>query len=180
MRKVFLILVLIAFSIPGLAAEIHIAADEGNLERVKELISENPDFINIPDEESGETPLLKAANKGHADIVKFLTSSGADIKLVNNRLSTALHLAAASGDMETIKFIYSKGLSHLDTNASGNIPLHLAAYDGGVEAVDFFLKAGSDMEVLNSGGNSPLIMAAYGNNMETFKIPHRKRRQYQY
>lgn len=58
--------------------QLHFAAQDGDLERVKELIQEGYD-INAFDQDLSWTPLHCAAQEGHIEVVKYLLSQGADV-----------------------------------------------------------------------------------------------------
>jgi ankyrin repeat protein len=57
--------------------QLHFAARDGDLRRVRELVSEGRP-VNVFDE-TGRTPLHYAAENEHLEIVRFLIESGADI-----------------------------------------------------------------------------------------------------
>lgn len=57
---------------------LHFAAEEGDLDRVKELV-ENGYDVNVFDVGLSLTPLHYAAKGGHLEVAKFLLSVGADV-----------------------------------------------------------------------------------------------------
>ena len=65
-------------------------------------------------EKGSATPLCLAAQSGHADVVRYLLSVGADAKFVNTRGFTPLHFAAPSRSFETVKLLVEAGA---DVNA---------------------------------------------------------------
>lgn len=72
--------------------ELHLAARDGDLERVKRLVEANPGILNITDNKL-RTPLHKAAKYGHLEVVKFLKENGADLQAKDNQKQTPLTLA---------------------------------------------------------------------------------------
>ena len=58
--------------------QLHFAAQDGDLERVKELIKDGYD-INAFDQDLSWTPLHCAAQYDHIEVVKYLLSQGADV-----------------------------------------------------------------------------------------------------
>ena len=66
-------------------------------------------------EKGPATPLCLAAQSGHADVVQYLLSAGADAKFVNTRGFTPLHFAASSRSFETVKLLVEAGA---DVNAA--------------------------------------------------------------
>ena len=89
----FILVMLLAFTVPVMSAEIHLSAQSGDLTRVKDLLAENPELLQAQDA-IGSTPLHSAAYNGQDEIVKFLISRGADIHAGKINGSTPLHGAA--------------------------------------------------------------------------------------
>jgi len=54
------------------------------------------------------TPLMLAASKGNAAVVKYLVRIGADVTLKGEDGMTALHMAAKSGHLEVCKIILTE------------------------------------------------------------------------
>ena len=52
---------------------------------------------------------MRAARKGHLEIVKWLIGVGADVNIKDNDGDTALNLAALYGHLETLKFLIDYG-----------------------------------------------------------------------
>ena len=79
---------------------IHEAAQNGNLERVKELLKANPDLVFNKDNDKGGTPLHWAARSGCKDVAELLLANKADVNAGDNFGSTPLHWAALGGKKE--------------------------------------------------------------------------------
>ena len=58
--------------------QLHFAADDGDLSKVKELV-ENGYDVNAFDDSISFTPLHYAVKSGHTEVVKYLLSVGADV-----------------------------------------------------------------------------------------------------
>jgi len=58
--------------------QLHFAADEGDLDKVKELV-EKGNNVNAFDEDLSFTPLHYAVKGEHIEVVKYLLSVGADV-----------------------------------------------------------------------------------------------------
>lgn len=99
------------------------------------------DPINARDN-TGCTPLLIAAQYGHADLAAFLIKRGADADAVDDSRDTALHWAAYKGSVPVCGLLlHLNGVDgHLDSpDAFGQTPLHLASLRGNIEVVQYLL-----------------------------------------
>jgi ankyrin repeat protein len=134
---------------------IHWAATEGSIALVSFLLrhligvengscatSSDGDIINARDG-SGCTPLLIAAQYGHADLAAFLLKRGADGSAVDSSSDTALHWAAYKGSVPVCGLLlHLHGVGgHIDNiDDFGQTPLHLAAMRGNVEVAQYLLE----------------------------------------
>ena len=71
-------------------ANIWVAASDGDLSRVKQLLVEGVD-VNAQDD-SGYSPLHAAVSYDHLDLVRFLLSEGASLKLPDQDGDLPIHL----------------------------------------------------------------------------------------
>lgn len=119
---------------------------------------------------SGCTPLILAANAGHAMTVAILLDHSADIEAQTDRTKdTALSLACSSGRQEVcwqlliqgcffvqyrlpplppskvVELLLSKNADYEHRNVSDYTPLSLAASGGYVNIIKLLLKAGADI-----------------------------------
>ena len=93
----------VIFSLSGFAVAepVHEAAKEGDLAKVKSLITEGSD-VNVRDE-IGFTPLHFAAYWGYKDVAGLLILKGANVNAADNKDTTPLHLAAVRGHKEIVE-----------------------------------------------------------------------------
>jgi len=104
--------------------------------------ADDNDFINCRDK-TGCTPLLIAAQYGHADLVAFLIKRGANPFAVDDSKDTALHWAGYKGSVPVCSLLlHLIGLEgHLNlADSFGQTPLHLASLRGNLEVVQYFLE----------------------------------------
>jgi ankyrin repeat protein len=101
----------------GAYCDICTAAFIGDLERVRELLDEDPTLANRPSEyvtyyACSGTPLTNAARGGHVEIVKLLLGRGADPNLPEEGIAPqghALYSAVYNGHMEVAKLLLESG-----------------------------------------------------------------------
>ena len=91
---------------------IHEAAEEGNIEAVKQHLAAGTD-VNAKIK-GGGTPLHIATHLGHKEIAELLIANGADVNAKQVDGMTPLHRAAHEGYKEIVKLLIAEGA---DANA---------------------------------------------------------------
>ena len=77
----------------------------GDLEAVKECLTEGEAPVDSLDKETGNTALHMASANGFEEIASHLISQGADINLVNKNGNTPLHWACVNGKLSVVKLL---------------------------------------------------------------------------
>ncbi|QRV89861.1 ankyrin repeats [Ceratobasidium sp. AG-Ba] len=72
---------------------IWIAAGDGDLQRVRELVEEQGISPNAPDDVIGYTPMHAAASYGHLNILEYLIGKGGDVNITDEEGDTPLYTA---------------------------------------------------------------------------------------
>ena len=109
---------------------------------VQYLIDQGAD-VNAKDD-TGNTPLHRAAANGNNEAVKFLVSRGADVNAKSSNSGTPLHLAALlNSDVETVKFLVSMGADVNAAYADGTTPFDAAREAGNVAVVAYLHNVGA-------------------------------------
>jgi len=132
------------------AEHLHHAAANGEIERVKLLISEGTD-VNVKNNE-GLTPLHYAAREGHKEIVELLLAHGAGVNIGGadyNR--TAAEFAMWSNHTEIVQLLVSKG--------ADISPLHFALYMKDEAKARSLIEGGADVNKRTPYGTTPLDRA---------------------
>lgn len=112
------------------------AAQDGNLQKVREMHVSMPEIIKTSDKDEW-TALLYAARFGRLNVVKYLLESGARIDEMDVDRYTALHHAAAFGQKKTCEFLLKKG-AKINARTKGAVtPRRLAESNGHAETADF-------------------------------------------
>ena len=165
-----------------------IIAGHGNLEKVRQMISENPELLNASyrwNENDTETAIQAAAQVGNANIAEFLLKQGAPLEIctaavlgmrdyVERRLNahpedvnaTGAHgislLAHAvwSDNLPLVQRVFERG-----AKSGATLALHNAISRSNYEIVEWLVdNAGPDIRVKNFQGKSPLTVASERNN----------------
>ena len=128
---------------------IHKAADDGNIEAIKQHIAAGTD-VNSNDE---WTPLHAAANKETAEL---LIAKGADINAKDNLGGTPLFWAALEGNEEVAELLIRQGA---DVNAAGPkgwTALHWAVAMAQKKSVELLIGEGADVNAKDVIYGTPL------------------------
>jgi ankyrin repeat protein len=141
-------------------AELMNAASTGNLAATKAalLVGARVNASN----EWGSTPVLLAAQEGHADVVRTLLRAGA---LADGRggAMTPLAAAALGGHTEVVKLLLASGAQTDTSTETGEPALLLAVRMNRLGAAAALLEAGASLQVRNRQGDG-LCMVAIAEN----------------
>lgn len=204
---VIIVAVCIGFALtPTLSAgELHTAAGQGNLDKVKSLLN-NGHKVDEKDE-NGLTPLHYAAAAAKLEIVKYLVSISANLDSQDSRGKTPLHYACAA-DMnipfggqqfgsigfgmlmvdgiftDIVEFLLSKRANPNISDKDGLTPLHELAGSGtqGISAekrAKALLAAGADRTLKNKKYKTPYELALEKKNQSIAAILTEARKEQQ-
>ena len=129
----------------------------------------NGDEIDVEDENTMITPLLKAFERNRMDIAKVLLDNGAEI-------SPALKYAKSSGKLEIIEFLLKCDADVDDINDEKCTPLHLVAKNHLWEeseqlvAMKILLENGADVNLKDSKSKTALHYAVNFGNIEIIEL----------
>jgi len=107
------------------AKSLHRAAEEGDIEAVKEYLAAGTDK-NVRTGKWGDTPLHRAAFWGYTEIVELLINNEVDVNAKDKYGCTPLHDAAEYSHLEIAEMLIDRApdMNALDNN--GDTPLDLA------------------------------------------------------
>lgn len=97
---------------------------DGQEEKVQELLGNEPELVNLRDEE-GLLPIHWAADRGHLRIIEELVKREADVNLQDVDGQTPLHYAASCGHTDVVKYLLSVGARSIEDN-NGMTPKDVA------------------------------------------------------
>lgn len=176
---------------------LHTAASDGDMEKVKKLISEGYN-VNIQDD-ANWTPLHRAAYFGHKETAKLLIDNGADVNvktnigvipimmavmhnhndtaemLIANGVEKTIYVAAAQGDVEGVKAFLKKDPNLINAPASndGWSAMHWAAYMDHPDVIKVLTENGADANIRGEGKFNkvpPLFWAVRRGNINSAKL----------
>jgi ankyrin repeat protein len=153
----------------GIEPNIFEAAATGRIERVRQLLKQDPGLIRAwsPD---GWTALH--LNFNHLDVAKLLIDSGADLNVNSrNKLNaTPLQGAAASNRIDLARLYLSRGANVNCRSEEGASPLHEAAGNGFLDFAKLLLEYKADVNQKDDNGKTPLAIAVQYKQPELAKL----------
>ena len=152
---------LVALARAADAAEIHAAAQAGDLARVRELAGADRAQLTAADE-NGATPLHLAAAGGHLELARWLLESGAPPDATDSGGNTPLQGATLAGHLEVARLLLDKGAALELEDDYDNTALMYAAFADQPALVELLLGRGASMARVNSMGQAALHFAARG------------------
>ncbi len=109
------------------------------------------------------TPLMLAAQEGHAAMVAMLVEAGSDVKATTSNGTTPLMLAAAAGDTAAITTLIAAGAEpNAKEKAMGQTALMFAAANGRVEAIRLLAARAGDV----TATSKVVDLGAYSKELE--------------
>jgi ankyrin repeat protein len=144
----------------GATLDVFEASAVGDVDRLRELLVEDPSRVNAfaPD---GFTPLGLAAFFRHPEAVRLLLTNGADVNVAsrNTQRVAPLHSAVAGGTVEIVRDLLAHGADVHARQELGFTPLHGAAADGNEEMIRMLLARGADPTARTVAGKTAADIA---------------------
>jgi uncharacterized protein len=142
----------------GVEPNIFEAALTGRLERVRQLLKQDPSLIHAWSSD-GWTALH--LNWGHLDIAKLLIERGADLNVNSKNAlnATPLQGAVASNRIDLARLYISHGANVNCRSEEGGSPLHEAAGNGYLDFAKLLIENGANVNQKDDNGKTPLAIA---------------------
>lgn len=154
----------------GPMSELVLAAQQGNVVKLKELLAVAGTNVNQVDPDTGRTALHWAARENRGEIIGLLIEAKADVNAPDRTGKGPLTLAAETGSVDATRRLADAGASVTARDSIGGTPLTWACGLGTAETVKILLDKGADIGVIDVNGLTPLIWAAGIGKPETVAI----------
>jgi ankyrin repeat protein len=166
----------------GAYVDINTAASIGDLDRVKELLDEDPSLANRVSEYvtyyiGSGSPLKNAAARGHIEIVKLLLERGADPNLREEGIAPhghALYSAVYNGHYEIAKLLLERGAFPNPPVESSADALSIALLNKNERLVELLCSYGAarSVDILSYYGDVETAAAIFAVNHALADDPH--------
>jgi len=143
---------------PSPEDQLIVAAGEGNLVRVRELLRENPDMsINLGDDYDGMTALHCASLWNRHKVVKeLLRHPGIDVNVLDDEGDTAFLIACMEENKQIIRLLIKDPRVDLAIpDPEGCTPLWKACSLGSIETIIWLIACGRELGDLSAKGFEP-------------------------
>ena len=149
----------------GIHAELHMAAYNGDKEKVLSLL-ENGHDIHVKKTSFKFTPFHTAVFNGQIETADLLLSKGAKIDARSNFNQTPLHWAAFMGEEEAVEFLIQKGASLEEMSEHGWTAIHFASRIGHLNIVKILINKGAQKDKKTPEGETAEDVAKSFNQEE--------------
>lgn len=172
-----------------------VLAAEKNTYEIAALLASMGANVNLRDERTNETAIIKAARNNNSDMIAMLLSAGADINAQNRRGVSALSESINNKNKDIMEYLTSNGArsgatfenlmryAYLKNNvgvsamlrsgvdpkqkdAKGNTALMISASRADAQSVEDLIAYGADVNAQNKQGMTPLLYAIRSNNRD--------------
>jgi ankyrin repeat protein len=148
----------------------HIAAMGGNVNAVEWLLETYPQSVDLATD-NGVTPVVLAAQEGHAKIVKLFCDLNANVNATLKDCNRkAIHQAAQEGHTSVVELLLKYGAEHDPEDIRGVTPFWSACQGGHMDIVRILLSKGVRSEQIADNGRTPIHQAAQNGHLEVVKI----------
>jgi ankyrin repeat protein len=154
---------------PVRSADIHEAANKGDIDKVKSILGEKPELVNTKDDQS-YTALHIAAYLGHKEVVEVLIANGGDVSLEDKDGRSPLHCAVCHEHKPATEVLISNKADVNAKDKNSRTALHFAASGGQHDIAELLIAKGAEVNAGNKEGQTPLYLATYNGHKKVVKV----------
>lgn len=118
----------------------------------------------------GGTALIKAAARGHRNVVQILLSAGAQVNQKDAEGWTALMWAAEHGQLGIAKLLLEARADPNAKNAVGAVAIMPASLNGHLDMLRLLIDKGADINAAAGDGSTALMVSAQAGQTESAKF----------
>jgi phosphoglycolate phosphatase-like HAD superfamily hydrolase len=137
---------------PAALGPAHVAAAAGDTQALASMSSQKLQGVCL---QTGNTPLIWAADMGHLKAVELLLEAEVPLNIRGYLGATALCRAARRGHLPVLKALLAQGADADLPNMKLQYPLHFAAFKRKQEIVRELVRCGANVWVLDRKGRTP-------------------------
>jgi ankyrin repeat protein len=152
---------------------LYLAAEQGVINTVIEEIYLGADVNSTYKNKRGfTTPLIAAAQNGHAEVVEALILHGADLNKPNKAIETPIFKAINHGNLAIVEILIKNGADINKADIMGFTPLHEAVLsekspiNNYIKIIQLLLDNGANINAKTNSGATPLHVAASRDNKD--------------
>jgi ankyrin repeat protein len=120
------------------------ACREGDVDEVRQLL-DKATSVNCVDFDDCMTPIMKALEHRHMDVVRLLHGRGADVTMVDEDDWNVLHYAAYGGHRESINWVLANtSIAVNATTINGCTSVSIAITNNGLDASKLLIEKGAN------------------------------------
>jgi len=138
------------------------AAANGHVATAKALLHHGVSPNKTAETPSDETPLMAAAGRGQAAVVRLLLSEGAAVDTTDTRGETTFMEALRNGHTDVADILLAKGanINHIRSHDHTTAVYWAATTIGSIKTLEYLIRHHADVNIADENGNTPLMEAA--------------------
>lgn len=116
------------------------------------------------------TPLFRACEMGHKDVIQTLIKGGARVDLVDQDGHSLLHWAALGGNADVCQILIENKINPNVQDYAGRTPLQCAAYGGYINCMAVLMENNADPNIQDKEGRTALHWSCNNGYLDAIKL----------